>query len=184
MGNRAMKKAALAAEGAGQEAGQEAGHDMDRESKRGRGGGGGARDRRLTANLHLYWYSLKVDREPPAFFKFDPTSIPALWPACLLAVREEGSGAFRLADLGSALANDGPAPARGLAVDAVPEDTLVGRALGCLAGAFSTREAVRLQGRFRHRNSTEMLYRAIGLPFLDVRGGLTYVVCAIGGKAA
>ncbi len=156
-------------------------HDMTRENKR--GPGRDSRDRRLTANLRLYWYSPKVDREPPAFVKFDPTSIPALWPACLLAVREEGSGPFHLADLGSALANDGPALARGLAVDAVPENTPVGRALGCLAGAFSTREAVSLEGRFRHQNSTEMLYRAIGLPFLDVGGRLTYVVCAIGGKA-
>ncbi len=109
--------------------------------------------------------------------------MPALWPACLLAVREERSGLFHLADLGPALANDAPALTRGLVVDAVPENTLVGRALGCLAGAFSTREAISLEGRFRHKNSTEMLYRAIGLPFLDVRGRLTYVVCAIGGKA-
>ncbi len=78
------------------------------------------------------------------------------------------------------MANDAPA----LAVDAVPESTLVGRALGCLAGAFSTLEAVSLEGRFRHRNGTVMLYRAIGLPFLEVRARLTYVVCAIGGKAA
>ena len=28
-----------------------------------------------------------------------------------------------------------------------------------------------------------MIYRAIGLPFLDARCRLTYVVCAIGGKA-
>ncbi len=40
-----------------------------------------------------------------------------------------------------------------------------------------------LEGRFRRRNGTEMLYRALGLPFLDVRGRLTYVVCATGGKA-
>ncbi len=60
---------------------------------------------------------------------------------------------------------------------------MVGRALGCLAGAFSTLEAVSLEGRFRHQNGTEMLYRAIGLPVLDVRDRLTYVVCAIGGKA-
>ncbi len=77
------------------------------------------------------------------------------------------------------MANDAPA----LAVEAAPESALVGRALGCLAGAFSTREAVSLEGRFRHQNGTEMLYRAIGLPVLDVRGRLTYVVCAIGGKA-
>ena len=64
-----------------------------------------------------------------------------------------------------------------------PENTLVGRALGCLASAFSTREAVSLEGRFRHQNGTEMLYRAVGLPFLDVGGRLSYVVCAIGGKA-
>ncbi len=75
--------------------------------------------------------------------------------------------------------NDAPA----LAVEAVPESTLVGRALGCLAGAFGPREAVSLEGRFRHQNGTEMLYRAIGLPFLDVRGRLTYVVCATGGNA-
>ena len=73
---------------------------------------------------------------------------------------------------------------RGLAVGAVPENSLVGRALGCLAGAFSTREAVNIESRFRHQNGTEMLYRAIGLPFLDVRGRLTYVVCAISSKAA
>ncbi len=59
----------------------------------------------------------------------------------------------------------------------------MGRALGCLASAFSTLEAVSLEARFRHQNGTEMLYRAIGLPFLDVRGRLTYVICAIGGKA-
>ncbi len=76
------------------------------------------------------------------------------------------------------MANDVPA----LAVEAVPENTLVGRALGCLAGAFSTREAVSLEGRCRHQNGTEMLYRAIGLPVLDVRGRLTYAVCATGGK--
>ena len=165
-----MKKLALAAE--------ETGHDSAPESKRGPG-----RERRLTANLHLYWYSLKADREPPAFVKFDPTSIPGLWPACLLAVREDRSDLFHLADFGSALANDAPAPVRGLAVGAVPENSLAGRALGCLAGAFSAREAVSLKGRFRHQNGTEMLYRAIGLPFLDVRGRLTYVVCAISSKA-
>ncbi len=120
-----MTKAALAVE--------KTGHDIAPENKR--GPGRGSRDRRLTANLHLYWYSLKVDREPPAFVKFDPTSILALWSTCLLA------------------------------------------------GAFSTLEAVSLEGRCRHQNGTEMLYRAIGLPFLDVRGRLTYVVCAIGGKA-
>ncbi len=119
-----MKKAALAVE--------DTGHDIAPESKR--GPGRASRGRRLTANLHLYWISLKVDREPPAFVKFDPTSIPALWSTCLLV------------------------------------------------GAFSTLEAVSLEGRFRHQNGTEMLYRAIGLPFLDVRGRLTYVVCAIGGK--
>ena len=171
-----MKKAALTLE----EAGEGARPDRAPESKR--GPGRASRDRRLTANLRLYWYSLKAGREPPAFVKFNPTSIPALWPACLLAVREERSDSFYLADLGPALANDGPAVARGLAVDAVPENTLVGRALGCLAGAFSTREAIRLEGRFRHQDSTEMLYRAIGLPFLDIRGRLTYVVCAISGK--
>ena len=69
-----MKKAALAVE--------ETGHGMAPEIKR--GPGGDSRDRRLTASLHLYWYSLKADREPPAFVKFNPTAIPALWPACLL----------------------------------------------------------------------------------------------------
>ena len=59
----------------------------------------------------------------------------------------------------------------------------MGRALGCLAGAFSTFEAVSLEDRFRPQNGTQMLYRAIGLPFLDVRDRLTYVVWAIGGKA-
>ncbi len=68
--------------------------------------------------------------------------MPALWPACLLAVCERRSGPFHLADLGPALENDAPALARGLAVVAVPENSLVGRALGCLADAFSTREAV------------------------------------------
>ncbi len=120
-----MTKAALAVE--------KTGHDIAPENKR--GPGRGSRDRRLTANLHLYWYSLKVDREPPAFVKFDPTSILALWSTCLLA------------------------------------------------GAFSNREAVSLEGRCRHQNGTEMLYPAIGLPFLDVGGRLTYVICAIGGKA-
>ncbi len=168
-----MKKAALGVE--------ETGRDLAPESKRGLGRD--SRDRRLTANLHLYWYSLKADREPPDFVKFNPTSIPALWPACLLAAREERSDLFHLADLGPALANDAPNLARGVAIDAVPENTLVGRALDCLAGAFRTREAISLEDRFRHNNGTEMLYRAIGLPFLDVRGRLTYVVCAIGGKA-
>ncbi len=168
-----MKKTDIAVE--------ETGQDIAPESKR--SPGRDSRDRRLTANLHLYWYSLKADREPPAFVKFNPTSIPALWPACLLAAREERSGLFHLADLGPALANDAPALARGLAVDAVPENTLVGRALDCLAGALRTREAISLDDRFRHKNGTEMLYRAIGLPFLDVGGRLSYVVCAIGGKA-
>ncbi len=168
-----MKKAALAVE--------ETGHGMAPEIKR--GPGGDSRDRRLTASLHLYWYSLKADHEPPAFVKFNPTAIPALWPACLLAAREERSGLFHLADLGPALANDAPTLARGLAVDTVPENTLAGRALGCLAGAFSPRAAVSLEVRFRHQSGTEMLDRAVGLPFLDVRGRLTYVVCAIGGKA-
>ncbi len=59
----------------------------------------------------------------------------------------------------------------------------MGRAPGCLAGAFSTCGAVRIEDRFRHTDGTEMLYRSIGLPFLDVRGRLTYVLCAIGGKA-
>ncbi len=165
-----MKKAARAV--------AETDHDTNPQSKRGPG-----RDRRLTANLHLYWYSLKANRQPPAFFMFDPTLIPALWRASLLAVREERSGLFHLADLGGALANDAPALASGLAVDAVPRNTLAGRALSCLAGAVSTREAVSLEDRFRHKNGTDMLYRAIGLPFLDFRGGLSYVVCAIDGKA-
>ncbi len=69
-----------------------------------------------------------------------------------------------------------------LAVEAVPEGTLVGRALDCLAGALRTREAISLEDRFRHKNGTEMIYRAIGLPFLDVRGRLTYVVYALSGK--
>ncbi len=168
-----MKKPARAVE--------ETGHDTIPEHKR--GSGRNTRDRRLTANLHLYWYSLRETREPPAFVMFDPTLIPALWRACLLAEREERSGLFHLADLGPALANDAPALARGAAVDAVPRNTLVGRALSCLAGAVSTRDAVSLEDRFRHQNGTEMLYRAIALPFLDDRGRLTYVVCAIGGKA-
>ncbi len=75
--------------------------------------------------------------------------------------------------------NDAPA----LAVEAVPESTLVGRTLGCLAGAFSTLEAISLEGRFRHRNGTEMLCRVIGLPVLDIQGRLTYVVCATCGNA-
>ncbi len=168
-----MKKAARAAE--------ETGHDTTPESER--GPRRDTRDRRLTANLNLYWYSLKANREPPAFAMFDPTLIPALWRACLLAEREERSGLFHLADLGCALANDSPALAPGLAIDAVPRNTLAGRALCCLACAVSTRDAVSLEDRFRHQNGTEILYRAIGLPFLDVRGRLTYVVCAIGGKA-
>ncbi len=59
----------------------------------------------------------------------------------------------------------------------------MGRALGCLAGTITSLEAVSLEGRFRHQNGTEMLYRAIGLPVLDIRGRLSYVVCATGGKA-
>ena len=124
-----------------------------------------------------------MDREPPTFVKLDPTSIPTLWPHCILAAREGPSGVFHLADLGPALANDITAPVRGLAVDAVPASTLVGQALGCLTGAFNSRKAAPLESRFRHQNGTEMIYRAIGLPFLDVRRRLTYVVCAIGGKA-
>lgn len=167
-----MKNAARAAE--------ETGHDTTPESKR--GPRRDTRDRRLTANLNLYWYSLRETREPPAFAMFDPTLIPALWRACLLAERDDSSGLFHLADLGSALASDSPALAPGLAVDVVPRNTLAGRALSCLAGAVGTRDAVSLEDRFRHQNGIEMLYRAIGLPFLDVRGRLTYVVCAISGK--
>ncbi len=70
-----MKKAARAAEETGR----------DKTSERERGPCRDTRDRRLTANLHLYCYSLKADREPPAFVKFNPAAIPALWPACLLA---------------------------------------------------------------------------------------------------
>jgi len=65
-----------------------------------------------------------------------------------LAARDEPS--FHLADLGPALAYDIPAPAHGLAVDAIPANTLVGQALGCLDGAFKSREAARLEGRFCH----------------------------------
>ena len=82
-----------------------------------------------------------------------------------------------------ALTNEIPAPAHGLAVNAVPANTLMGWVLGCLGGAFNSREAARVEGRFRHQNGTEMVCRAIGMPVPDVRGQLTYVVCAIGGKA-
>ena len=141
-----------------------------------------SKDRRLTANLHLHWYSLISGREPPALTAFDPASIPKLWPACLLAIVEDPTLPALLGDVGSALQADWSALRPGLLATDVPENTLAGQALGCVANALANREAVHLEGQFRHLNGGEFLYRAIGLPLLDAGGGLTYVLCAASGK--
>lgn len=140
------------------------------------------KDRRLTANLHLYWYSLITDGDVPALTAFNPANIPKLWPSCLLAVAEGPASPAMIGDVGPSLRDDCLALRQGLATFEVPAGTLAGRALGCLAGALVCREAVHLEGRFRHLSGEEILYRAIGLPFLDVRGSLTYVLCAANGK--
>ena len=56
--------------------GEETGLDTAHGSNR--GPSKASQDRRMTANLHLYWNSLKMDRKPPDFVKFDPTSISIL----------------------------------------------------------------------------------------------------------
>ncbi len=55
--------------------------------------------------------------------------------------------------------------------------------LSDLYGSLSALLGMSLEGRFRHRNGTEILYRAIGLPVLDIRDRLTHVVCATCGNA-
>ncbi len=104
----------------GEETGLDTAHGSNRGPSR------ASQDHRMTANLHLYWNSLRMDRESPAFVEFDPTSIPTLWPHCLLAACAEPSRVFHLADLGPALTNEIPAPAHGLAVNTVPANTLMG----------------------------------------------------------
>lgn len=139
-------------------------------------------ERRLTANLHLYWQSLKTDREPPKLVNFSPATIPTLWPSCLLVIREDPSAPPQIGDAGSLLLADCPALHRGAETSEVPDGYLASQALACLEGAFADRSHTRSEGRFRHARDGEMLYRAIGLPFLDPQGDLTYAVCAASGK--
>jgi hypothetical protein len=143
---------------------------------------GAGKERRLTANLNLYWLSLKAGDGPPALIDFNPDVIPLLWPFCLLAVNEDPRSPATVGDLGSALMRDWPGAQPGVRTKEIPSMTLAGRALGCLEEALSCREAARLDGGFRHVDGSDMLYRAIGLPFLDVRGQLSYVLCAASGK--
>ena len=140
------------------------------------------RERRLTANLNLYWLSLQSGNGPPALIDFNPDVIPLLWPFCLLAVSEDPESPATVGDLGSVLKQDWPAARPGISAAEIPSMTLAGRALCCLEEVLSCREATRLNGEFHHVNGEDMLYRAIGLPFLDVRGRLSYVLCAASGK--
>ncbi len=140
-------------------------------------------ERRMVRRLWVYWERIRLGRRLPAMRDVDPQRLPVAWSECFVVpVAEDGEdgGDARFEYVGNSLIVDCGRDPTDRPVSSLPVGTLLSQSTGCLAEVIAGRTPVVVEGKFRHGDGNDVLFRSIVLPFGDDRTTVDYLLGAAG----